>query len=85
MADPTKHVVRSPSVDARSQRITQLLPIVSGLRHSANAEARAVAEPLQATIRDLERLNDIEIRCLMADDRAGPSLRLAFMEILEKV
>jgi len=84
MADPSKHVVRSPSVDARSRRIMQLLPIVSGLRHSANAEARAVAEPLQAAIRDLERLNDIEIRCSAVDGCTGAALRLAFMEILEK-
>ena len=82
--NPFKHPPRSSSIEARSQRITALLPLVSGLRHAANAAARATAEPLQAATRDLERLNDIEVRCRAADDKTGPTLWLTIIGILEK-
>jgi hypothetical protein len=82
--NPFKHPPRSPSIKARNQRITALLPLVSGLRHAASSAARAAAEPLQAAIRDLERLNDIEVQCRVADDKTGPTLWLTIVGILEK-
>jgi hypothetical protein len=54
---------RPESVDARSVRISQLLPLVSGLRHAKDPDAKACAVVLQEAICDLERLNDIEMRC----------------------
>jgi hypothetical protein len=58
---------RLPSVDERSQRITALLPLVSGLRHARDPAARACAVVLQASVRDLERLNDVEAWCERVD------------------
>jgi hypothetical protein len=85
MANPTyKTAIPNAAVENRSRRISQLLPFVSNLRHSQNAEARAIAIPLQETVRDLERLNDIEMLCRAADDKTGPTLWLAIIEVLEK-
>ena len=50
--------------EARTALISQLLPVVSGFRHSKNLEARNCAELLQIAVRDLERLNDIEMACV---------------------
>jgi hypothetical protein len=82
--DPTRHVIRSPAIDARSRLITALLPLISGFRHSKNPVALAAATAIQAAICDLERLNDVEVLCRVADDKTGPTLWLKIVEILEK-
>lgn len=69
---------------ARTQLISQLLPIISGFRHSQNIEARNYAALLQLAVRDLERLNDIEMLCRQATDSTGPTLWLKFIELLER-
>jgi hypothetical protein len=56
------------SVEARSRRITVLLPMVSSMRHSKNSAAIACATALQEAVRDLERLNDVEICCSRYND-----------------
>ena len=67
--------------EARSRLMTALLPLISGFRHSKNKVAIAAATAIQAAIRDLERLNDIEMLCRAADDKTGPTL---WLKILEK-
>lgn len=79
-----KHAVRSTAIDNRSQRISVLLPLLSGMRHSKNTEALATAVHLQAAIRDLERLNDVEIACVSAEHWTAGMLRTTIIEILEK-
>ena len=54
---------RPTSVEVRSTQITELMPMVSGMRHSKNPAAIVCATVLQAAIRDLERLNDVEMCC----------------------
>jgi hypothetical protein len=45
----------------RSERIHQLLPMVSRMRHSQNPEALLCAKALQEALSDMERLNEIEL------------------------
>ena len=54
---------RPASVEVRSTRITVLMPMISGMRHSKNPAAILCATVLQAAVRDLERLNDVEMCC----------------------
>jgi len=56
------------SVLARSLRITALLPMVSAMRHSKNSAAATCSTVLQEAIRDLERVNDIEMCCSQYND-----------------
>jgi hypothetical protein len=56
-------VPQSESAQIRSAQITELLPLISGFRHSQNDEAKRYAVVLQNVVRDLERLNDIEMIC----------------------
>jgi hypothetical protein len=72
------------SVIDRSARISLLLPLLSQLRHASNTEARNTAYPLQNALRDLDRLNDIEMLCRQADDETGPTLWLRIIKILER-
>lgn len=45
------------------------MPLVSGMRHSKNPAAIVCATVLQAAIRDLERLNDIEMCCFQYNSK----------------
>jgi hypothetical protein len=54
------HIAQTPSIENRSRRISQLLPFISGLRNSNDANSRRVAVSLQESARDLEKLNEIE-------------------------
>lgn len=74
---------RTSAMEIRSRRISQLIPVVSLLRNMRDKEAHGVASALQCAIRDLERLNDIEALCALADDETGPTLWINFMSILE--
>lgn len=72
---------RSPSVDARSVRISLLLPLLSRFRSLQGAEMQVVAELLLTTVRDLERLNEIESLCVQAGESVPSS---AVKRILEQ-
>jgi hypothetical protein len=82
--NPTYKLNTPVSVETRSQRISALLPLLSSLRHSKNTAALATSVHLQAAIRDLERLSDIEMQCRAVDNKTTPQLRLKLVEILEK-
>lgn len=45
----------------RSKRITELLPLVSSLRHAGDREMRRNGIVLQNVARDLDRLNEVEL------------------------
>jgi hypothetical protein len=53
--------VASAAAARRSERINQLLPLVSQMRHSQNPEALRAAQALQDALADLELLNDVEM------------------------
>jgi len=81
MSSYPSHIPQTPEIENRSRRITQLLPFVSGLRHSNDANSRLLAVVLQESIRDLERLNEIatEIAC-----NSSGTFRQAVEEILKR-
>jgi hypothetical protein len=74
---------RSAAIDRRSRRISQLLPLVSLIRHAQSPAMREFSAPLQLALRDLERLNEIELNCVQATDHTGPSLWMRITKILE--
>ena len=66
--------------ERRTALISQLLPIISGFRHSQNLEARNTAALLQSAVRDLERLSDVEL--LLAQYNELPMASEAFFSRL---
>ena len=66
----------NPFHQARTRRISDLLPLVSSMRYSSDREARRKGMLLQTVLRDLERLNDIELYCERADIDSGELIEL---------
>jgi hypothetical protein len=78
-----KVCLRTPVMDCRSRRISQLLPLVNLLCNVRNAELNTYAIPLQIAFRDCEKLNEIELACVQAVDNMNPSLWMRIQRILE--
>lgn len=56
--------LRPESVEVRSHHMSQIFPMVSLLRSAKDPEANVCAGVLQTVVRDLDRLNDIEMLCV---------------------
>lgn len=61
---------------ARTKRISDLLPFVSALRYAPDRESRRIGMLLQTMLRDLERLNDLELYCERGGIAAGELIEL---------
>ena len=75
-------LLRCETTDERSTRISQLLPLVSALNRSRDPSMAVYARTLRETVRDMERLNDIELQMLKAQDEAASSLYTTITQIL---
>jgi hypothetical protein len=66
----------------RAKRVNALLPVVSALRHSTDSTNHVLGALLQATVRDVQRLLDVET--FVVRHMPDSDLKQRLLEMLER-